>query len=120
MWFPQPSCAPVACPSLPVRFIQAHPSQAAARVNFEIIHDSLWLSLGFHHRVHVIASHVGREQIPAAITTYLLNGLSYCVATGLVHVIGRLIHASFLLGGPCRILVQNRGPRHIVRGIDGT
>src|SRR6266496_2669642 len=73
-------------------FIQAHPSQAAARVNFEIIHDSLWLSLGFHHRVHVIASHVGREQIPAAITTYLLNGLSYCVATGLVHVIGRLIH----------------------------
>ena len=35
---------------------------------------SLWLSLGFHNRVHVMALHVGREQIPAAITTYLLNG----------------------------------------------
>src|SRR5205807_3246518 len=43
LWFPQPWCAPVACPSLPVRFIQAHPCQAAARVNFEIMHDSLWL-----------------------------------------------------------------------------
>src|SRR5205085_2773158 len=51
LWLPQPSDAPAACPSLPVRFIQAHPSQAAARVNFEIIHDSLWLSLGFHNRV---------------------------------------------------------------------
>ena len=81
---------------------------------------SLWLSLGFHNRVHGMASHVGREQIPAAITTYFLNGLSYCVATGLVHVIGSLIHASLLLGRPCRILVQNRCPRHMVRGIDGT
>ena len=68
-------CSRLACPSLPVRFIQAHPSQAAARVNLEIMHDSLWLSLGFHHRVHGMASHVGREQIPAAITSYLLNGL---------------------------------------------
>ena len=84
------------------------------------MHDSLWLSLGFHNRVHGMASHVGREQIPAAITTYLLNGLSYCVATGLVHGTGRLIHASLPLGRPCRILVQNRGPRQIVRSIDGT
>ena len=47
--------------------------KAAARVNLEIMHDSLWLSLGFHNRVHGMASHVGREQIPAAITTYLLK-----------------------------------------------
>src|SRR6266496_1863549 len=117
------STAIVCSRGVPIASGSVHPGSSESgggSLNFEIIHDSLWLSLGFHHRMHVIASHVGREQIPAAITTYLLNGLSYCVATGLVHVIGRLIHASFLLGGPCRILVQNRGPRHIVRGIYGT
>src|ERR1035437_56621 len=55
LWFPQPSCAAVVCPSLPLRLIQPHPVQTAAAVSFAIAHDSLRRNLCFHHRVHVIA-----------------------------------------------------------------
>ena len=63
LWFPQPSCAPV-WRAHRFRFGSSRliRVKAAARVNLEIMHDSLWLSLGFHNRVHGIASHAGREQ----------------------------------------------------------
>ena len=117
--FPQPSSASVACPPLPIRLIQTRPIQTAAGVSLEIIHDTLRLSLRFHHCMYVIASHVGSQQCPAAMPAHLLNGFSYRVATDRVHVICRLIHALLLPRGTRRIFFQNRSSRHIVRGIDG-
>ena len=71
LWLPQPSCASMACPSLSVRRIQAHPVQTAAGVSFEAGHNSLWRNLCFDHRVHAIASHVGRQQTPASMHAHL-------------------------------------------------
>ena len=102
---PQPSCAPMACPSLPVWVIHTHPIQTAARISLEILHDPLWLTLRFHNRVHVITSHVGGQQTPAALAAHCLNGFQYSVATDLVHVIGRLIHALHLRSNTRGILV---------------
>ena len=49
---------------------------------------------------------------------HLLDRIQYGVATDLVQVIGRLIHALFLKGGARGIPFQNRGSRHIVDGVD--
>jgi hypothetical protein len=117
--FPQPTCAAMAGPSLPVRFIQTNPIQMAAGVCFEVTHDSLRRNLRFHHSMHMIASHMGRQQIPATVHTYLLNRFQYGVATDLVQVIGRLIHALPRKGDTRGIPFQNRGSRYIVRGING-
>mgnify|MGYP003622992106 FL=1 len=38
LWFPQPSCAAMACPSLSVQFIQPQAIQTAAGVSFEVAH----------------------------------------------------------------------------------
>ena len=117
--FPQPSCAAMACPSLPVRLIQPHPIQVSAGVCFEVAHDPLGRNLCFHYRMHVIATHMSRHQTPAAMRSHLLNRFQYGVSPGLVQVIGRLIHA-LPLGSDARwIPLQNGGSRHIVRGIDG-
>ena len=51
--------------------------------------------------------------------TNLQNRFQYGVATSLVQVIGRLVHALPLKSGKRRILLQHRGSRHIVRAIDG-
>jgi hypothetical protein len=74
----------MACPSLSVRRIQAHPVQTAAGVSFEVAHDSLRRNLCFHHRVHVIASHVGRKQTPASMHAHLLSRFQYRIAACLV------------------------------------
>jgi hypothetical protein len=62
----------VACPSLPVRFIQPHPIETAARVCFEIAHDSFRRSLRIHYRMHVIASHMrnARNRGPPADSSH--------------------------------------------------
>jgi len=91
----------------------------AAGVSFEAAHDSLRRNLCFHHRVHVIASHMGRQQTPSTMRAHLLNRFQYGIATDLVQVIGRLIHAFPLESGACGIPFQNRGSRHIVHGVDG-
>ena len=97
--FPQPSRTAMACPSLPIRLIQPHPIQTAAGVSLEVAQDSLRRNLRFHHRMHVIASHMGGQQTPATMPTHLLNRFQYGVATGLVQVIGRLIHSLPFKGG---------------------
>ena len=109
----------MACPSLPFRFIQSHPIQTAAGVSFEIAHHSLRRNLCFHHRVHVIASHMGRQQTPATMHTHLLNRPQYRIATDLVQVIGSLIHQFRLASGAGGIYFQNRGSRGIVPAVDG-
>src|ERR1035438_4673816 len=119
LWFPQPSCAAMARPSLAVQFIQPQTIQTSAGVSFEVAHDSLRRNLRFHHRMHVIASHMGRQQTPATMRTNLPNHFQDGVATNLVEVIGRLVHALPLKGGKRRILLQYRRSRHIVRAIDG-
>src|ERR1035441_2330805 len=43
-------------------------------------------------RVHVIATHMGRQQAPATPRTHLLNRFQNGVATDLVQIIGSLIH----------------------------
>ena len=88
----------MARPSLPVWFIQIDPIQTAASVRFEVTHDSLWRNLRVYDGVHMVASHMGRPQTPAAVQTHLLNRFQYGVAPGLVQVIGRLIHALRLKG----------------------
>src|SRR2546430_2424253 len=93
LWFPQPSCAAMARPSLSLGFIQAHPIQMAAGVSFEIAHDAFRRNLCFYHGMHVIASHMGRQQTPATMRAYVLNRRQYGIATDLVQVIRRLIHA---------------------------
>ena len=64
----------------------------AAGVSFEIAYDALRRNLCFHHRMHVIASHVGCQQTPATLPTHLLNRFQYGIATDLIQVIGSLIH----------------------------
>ena len=107
------------CPSLPVRFIQPHPVQTAAGVSFEIAHDSLRRNICFHHRVHVIASHMGRQQTPATMHAHLLYRFQYCIPTDLVQVIGSLIHQFRLERGARGIYFQDRGSRGIVPAVDG-
>src|SRR5450759_5402453 len=119
LWFPQPPRAAMACPSLTVRFIQPHSIRMAAGVSFEIAHDSLRRNLRVRYCMHVIASHVSRQQTPSTMRTHLLNRLQYGVATDLVQVIRRLIHAFPLESGARGIPFQNRGSRHIVYGVDG-
>ena len=87
----------MACPSLPVRFIKPHPIQTTAGVSFEVVHDPLRRNLGLHHGVHVIASHMGRQQTPATLPAHLLNRFQYGIATGSDPVLGSLIH-TFTIG----------------------
>jgi len=72
-----------------------------------------------NHGTHMIASHRGRQQIPATVHTYLLNRFQYGVATDLVQVIGRLIHALPRKGDTRGIPFQGRRSRYIVCGING-
>jgi len=110
----------MACPSLPVRFIQPHLIQAASAVSFAVAHDPLRQYPRFHHCVHVIASHVGGQQTGAPVGTHFLNYFQQGVAPDLVQVIGSLIHAFRLGCGAPEIHFQVRGSRHIVIAIDGT
>lgn len=107
---------PIACGSAYL----ASSIQTAAGVGFEIVQDSVRRNLRCHYGMHVIASHVGRQQTPAALRAHLLNGFQYSLATDLVQVIGRLTHSLPVRVGPGRILFQNRRSRNIMRGIDRT
>jgi hypothetical protein len=73
-------------------FIKPPSIQTTAGISFEIVHDPLRRNLGLHHSVDVIASHMGREQTPATLTAHFLNRFQYGIATGLIQVIGSLIH----------------------------
>jgi hypothetical protein len=124
-WFPQPSCADMARPSLPVRFIQPHPIQTAAGIRFEIAHHALWRNLRFHYSMHMIAAHVGCQQrlygsTPATMPTHLLNRFQYRVAPHLVQVTGGLIHTFPRGCGARRIHIRNRRSRHVLFAVDGT
>lgn len=66
-------------------------------MNLEVAHDALWRNLGVHHRVHVSASHVRRQQNPTPMRTDLLNRLQNGVTADLVEVIGNLTQ-TFPLG----------------------
>ena len=113
----------VCCHGVPIVCDSVHPvsddSATAAGVSFEVAHDSLRRNLRFHHCMHVMAAHMGRQQTPATMRTNLLNRFQYGVATNLVQMIGRLIHALPFQGGKRGILLQDRGSRHIVRAING-
>jgi len=67
----------------------------------------------------VVASHMGRQQIPATMRTHFTNCFQYSVAADAVRAIGRLIHAVLLKSHPRGIALQNRCPRNIVRHVDG-
>ena len=109
----------MACPSLSVRLIQIHLVQTATGVSFEISHDSLRRNLGFPHRVHVIASHVGRNETPGTMHAHPLNRFQYRIAAWLVQMIRSLIHKLCLESGPPGIYLQDRGSRRIVPAVDG-
>jgi hypothetical protein len=113
-----PSCAAMARPSFPARFLQTDPVQMAAGVSLKIAHDSLRRNFRLDHAMHVIASYMGRQQIPATMCTHALNRFQDGIAAKVVQVIGRLVHALFLVAGTSNIFFQNWAPRHIVRAID--
>ena len=75
----------MACPSLPIGFIEPHPIQAAAGEGFEVAHDPLRPNLRFHHSVHVSGPHMGRQQTPATMCTHLMNRFQYGVAANLIR-----------------------------------
>jgi hypothetical protein len=62
---PKPSCAAMACPSFTARLLPTHPIKMACGVSLKIIHDSLRRRLRLHHCMHVIASYVGRQEMPS-------------------------------------------------------
>jgi len=122
---PQPPCAAMARPSLPIRFIQPHPIQTAAGIRFEIAHHALRWNLRFHYCMYVIATHMGCQQrlygsTAAAMPTHLLNRFQYSVAPHLVEVIGSLIHTFSRGCGARRIHIQDRRSRRILLAVDGT
>src|ERR1035441_6063039 len=119
LWLPWPSGTAVARPSLPVRFLQPHAIQTADGIGLEVVHDPLRRNLRLHHRVHVIAAHMGRQQTPATTRIHLLNRFQNGVATDLVQMIGSLIHTLPLGCRARRIHFQDRGSGHIVLVVDG-
>ena len=78
--------------------------QVAAGVSLEIIEDSLRPNLRLDHGMHVIASHMGGQEIPAAICTHALNRLQHGFAANMVQLIRRLIQAFCLERDACKIL----------------
>jgi hypothetical protein len=116
---PKPPGAAVACPSLPIRFIQSHPSQTATGVGFEGIHDPLRPDLRRHHRVYVAAAHVGRQQIPSLVPANLLNRLQNNGPADRIQVVGRLIHSLPLGCGTSYIHIEERASGNIMFAIDG-
>ena len=84
----------MARPPLSPGVIQPHAIQTAAGVSLEIAHNPFRRNLRLHHRVHVIASHMGRDQDPTAMRAHIANCSHYDVATDLVEVIGRLVHTA--------------------------
>ena len=116
------SKAVVCCRDAPTAFapaIQRHPIQTPAGVRLEIPHHPLRRHLRADHRVHVITSHMRRQQAPTAMCTRLLNRLQHSAAADLIQVVGSLIH-SFRLGRyPRGSGFQDRGPVHIVRAVYG-
>jgi hypothetical protein len=80
---------------------------------------SLRRNLCFHHRVDVIASHMGRQQTPITMRAHILNRFQYRVATDLVQVIGSLIHLFTLECGARGIYFEDWGSGGIMVTVDG-
>lgn len=80
-------------PSLPAKLVKTHPIQKAARVGFEVSHDPFRRDLRFDPGMNVSGAHVGREQTPAPMSTYLLNRGQNGIAAHFVQTVGDLIHA---------------------------
>ena len=69
--------------------------------------------------MQMIASYVGRQQLPAAMRTYALDRLQHELTAGEIQVVWQLIHAFFLEGGTGRMLLHNWGPGRIVPAVNG-
>jgi hypothetical protein len=62
-----------------MRFIQPKPVQAAARIGFQVVHNSLRASFRFHDYMNMIGSNVTGKQTPFAIFATLQHGCEYCL-----------------------------------------
>lgn len=71
----------MACPALPVRFLQQHAIETATGIGVEVVHNPLGRNLRLHHRVHMIGAHMGWQQALSATHAHFLNGLQNGVAT---------------------------------------
>ncbi len=91
-----------------------------ACVRFEFVHNSLRLNVSLHDYMHVVGSHVSRQQTPATVCTVLSQrGKDRC-PTAFIQPIWRLCHTLTLCRGPPRIGIQQTASVQIVMSIDGT
>jgi hypothetical protein len=74
LWLPQPPRTSMPCPALSMWVIQPNVVQAAARIGFQVVHDSLGPSIPFHHYMNLITVHVGGQQPPPAICAAFQHG----------------------------------------------
>ena len=91
--FPQPSCASMTRPRLPIRFITLQTVQTAAGIRLESVHDHLGTNVCFHHCMNVIGSHVRRPQTPATMQTNLAQSTEHGSSAVFIQPIWRLVHA---------------------------
>ena len=89
-----------------------------AAVGFEVIQYPLWRSIGFYYRVHVIASHMGCEQIPTTMLTHLPNRCYYSIAPDRVQRVWSLNHTFAAGRAKRRIRFQDRRSWDIVVPVD--
>jgi hypothetical protein len=110
----------VPCPPLASGVVQGPPVQTSARIGLQIIHDSLWSNVGFHHDVHVIRSHVSRQQTPVAIEAALHHGGQNSRTAASIHTIRWLAHPLSLRHDPLRIRFDQTVPGQIMLSINRT
>jgi len=96
---PQPTRASMPGPASAIGFVAPQLVQIAAGVRFELIDNSLGLSLGFHDYMHMIRPYVRSQQVPAAMRTVLLNRRKHCCPASLIQNIWILKHCAAFASG---------------------
>jgi|HubBroStandDraft_1064217.scaffolds.fasta_scaffold21474_2 hypothetical protein len=104
----EPTRTPMPRPTLSSAVVQPKPVQTSARIGLQVIHDSLRSNIGIDHDMHVIAAHVGRPKIPAAICTALYHGCQHRLTPSIIHAVVRLRHPLPLSRGAHGIFFEQR------------
>src|SRR5262249_54947689 len=113
---PQPARASMPRPPFSVWSIASSSVQLAAGVGLKFVQDSLGsdLTLRLHNRVHMVGSHVRRQQAPTAVGTMLPQCGEHGCSALVVKRIGLLKHSSAFRNDAFRIGIQQTTSNQIM------
>jgi len=114
---PQPSRASMPRPASSIWSAASEAVQLAARVGFELVHDSFRSNLGFYDGMHMVGSYMRGQQVPTAVGTMRPQTREHNRSALPVEHIGTLEHSLTLQDNALWIGVQEAASYQIVTAI---